>query len=113
MKHDLSSCSRIIASTAVATCLAATALVALPVVTSSTATAAAICHNYIVTGSRASGVRQSKAKQRARKKWRDKAVSVKGGRWGDWSIASHKSYDCRRAGIWYCNAKAVPCLTGG
>lgn len=113
MKHDLANSSRTIAIAAIAASVATAGLMVQPMVTQSTAEAAAICHNYIVTGARASGVREAKAKQRARKKWRDKAVSIKGGRWGDWSIASSKSYDCRRAGIWYCNARAVPCLTGG
>lgn len=71
----------------------------------------AICHNYIVTGKTASAASVSKAKERARAKWSDKAVSVKGGRWGSWRIAKQKQYLCGRAGLVYCKAKAVPCLT--
>jgi hypothetical protein len=67
------------------------------------------CHNYYVTGKQASGATLSKAKQRARGKWTSKAVSVMGSRAGDWSIAKSKGYQCGRAGLFYCQAKAVPC----
>jgi hypothetical protein len=68
------------------------------------------CHNYYVTGKTASAAKRSKAEKRARSKWSAKAVSVKGGRWGDWNIAKSKGYTCWRAGLYYCKAKAVPCL---
>ncbi|MEZ5809881.1 MAG: hypothetical protein R3D45_00575 [Rhizobiaceae bacterium] len=68
------------------------------------------CHNYRVTGKQASAGKLSKARQRARDKWSSKAVSVKGSRWGDWSIALDKEYICSRAGLYYCKAKAAPCL---
>lgn len=70
----------------------------------------AICHDYLVTGKTASAASISKAKERARSKWSDKAVSVKGGRWGSWRIARQKKYLCSRAGLIYCQARAVPCL---
>lgn len=68
------------------------------------------CHNYLVRGKKASAVKKSKAKKKARKKWSKKAVSVMGPRSGNWDIATHKDYQCVRAGIWYCKAIAVPCM---
>lgn len=70
----------------------------------------AICHNYLVKGKMASAAKQSKAKERARDKWFEKVVSIKGGRWGNWRIAKQKEYLCGYAGRWYCNARAQPCL---
>ncbi|MEM7399920.1 MAG: hypothetical protein AAF354_13420, partial [Pseudomonadota bacterium] len=74
------------------------------------AAATQYCHNYVVTGDHASGATLSAAKERARRKWSEKAVAVYTTRGGNWTIASDKEYQCGRAGIFYCQARAVPCL---
>lgn len=61
-------------------------------------------------GKVASGVRQSKAKERARGKWRDYAVKLMGTTRVNWSSAMYQGYSCKKKGIWYCRAIATPCL---
>ena len=74
------------------------------------ASATQYCHNYVVTGKQASAATLSKAKERARRKWSEKAVAVYTSRGGNWSIARQKEYNCGRAGLYYCRARAVPCI---
>ena len=81
--------------------------------TSASAAPQEYCHSHYVTGKQASGAKLSKAKQRARSKWSNKAESVFGSRGGNWQIARHKQYLCGRAGLYYCQAKAVPCMSRG
>jgi hypothetical protein len=63
-----------------------------------------------VYGKVASGVRKSKAKERARKKWRDYAVKLMGTTRVGWDWAEYRGYSCDKKGIWYCRAIATPCL---
>lgn len=73
--------------------------------------AARHCLGNSVTGKKASAVKLSKAKQRARSKWTSKAKSAFGTRGDSWSSARHKGYSCAKAGIWYCRASAMPCTS--
>ena len=77
---------------------------------SATAATADYCHNYRITGKKVSAAKLADAHKKARSKWSSKAVSLKGGHWGDWGIALDKEYICSRAGLYYCQAKAAPCL---
>lgn len=73
---------------------------------------AAVCFSGgQVYGKIASGVRQSKAKERARGKWRDAAIQYMGStRAGNWNNAKYRGYHCNKKGIWYCRAIATPCM---
>lgn len=103
MKHS--------ATTRIALCTCIAAIIATGYGTAgATAATTDYCHNYRITGKQASAAKLSKAKQRARSKWSDKVFSIKGGHWGSWNIALDKEYICGRAGLYYCKAKAAPCL---
>ena len=73
--------------------------------------AAAVCYKGgQAYGKRASGVRKSKAQERARKKWNEYAMSLMGTSRANWNNAKFKGYHCEKKGIWYCRAIATPCI---
>ena len=61
-------------------------------------------------GKVASGTTISKAKERARKKWRDYAIQLMGTSRVSWDLAKYRGYSCNKAGLQYCRAIATPCL---
>ena len=75
------------------------------------AQAAAVCYSGGQAYSKvASGVRKSKAQERARGKWNDYAMSLMGTSRANWNNAKYKGYHCEKKGIWYCRAIATPCI---
>jgi hypothetical protein len=77
----------------------------------SEAQAASVCFKGGQTyGKRASGVRKSKAQERARSKWNDYAMSLMGTSRANWNNAKYRGYHCNKKGIWYCRAIATPCI---
>ena len=63
-----------------------------------------------VYGKVASGVKKSKAQERARGKWRDYAMQLMGTSRVGWDWAEYRGYSCDKKGIWYCRAIATPCV---
>lgn len=61
-------------------------------------------------GKVASGVSISKAKERARGKWRDYAIQLMGTSRVSWNQAKYRGYSCDKKGLWYCRAIATPCI---
>lgn len=53
---------------------------------------------------------QSKAKKRARRRWRDRVTVKHGLKYRKWDLAGDKHYDCTKKGKWHhCQAAAYPC----
>ncbi|MBU2534060.1 MAG: hypothetical protein KKB37_15065 [Alphaproteobacteria bacterium] len=76
-----------------------------------TAEAASVCYKGGQAYSKqASGVRKSKAQERARGKWNDYARSLMGTSRANWNNAKYRGYHCKKSGIWYCRAIATPCI---
>jgi len=68
----------------------------------------AVCKSYLHSNV-AKAKKQSKAKQRARRKWQTKATFV-GLSYRKWDWARVKHYDCRKKGKWHhCIAAGYPC----
>jgi hypothetical protein len=75
------------------------------------ARAASVCYKGgQAYGKVASGVRKSKAQERARGKWNDYARSLMGTSRANWNNAKYRGYHCDKKGIWYCRAIATPCI---
>jgi hypothetical protein len=88
--------------------IAAAAFSATTIVTTTSAEAACASRNF--TG-RASGVLRSVTGIAARSDWRSVVRREVGWSYGFWSRASNRVTRCnrRRAGGWYCRARARPC----
>ena len=96
---------------AAALLLGAGLLLAIPTVSNPVEAATVCFRGGQVYGKIASGIRQSKAKERARGKWRDAAIRYMGStRAGNWNSAKYRGYSCTKKGIWYCRAIATPCM---
>lgn len=55
--------------------------------------------------------KQSKAKARGRKHWRNYAIKLMGTTRVGWDWAKYRGYHCKKKGLlWYCNAIATPCV---
>ena len=56
-----------------------------------------------------SGVFKSKAQERARGSWNDRAQSLMGTSRANWGNAQNRDYYCHHAFVWHCTAYARPC----
>lgn len=75
--------------------------------------ASQFCHGHkSVTGRTGIASKQSKAKERARRKWRERVRWLMPWSWGqaDWGKAKERSYSCKKKhGTWRCKASGIPC----
>ncbi len=67
-----------------------------------------------ITGREGRALKKSRAKKRARRKWRTKVIGTATAGWGyrHWGLAENRIYlwGCTKSGRWHkCKARATPC----